>query len=175
MSRLRKSWHYRRLKRLSQIEEVNLYELAQNRIKNLEAQVRSLRLENAEYKRQALDYHQKYIQAEEVIDQLKNEFLAVLRSKADFKASVIQYMLTIREAQLRIEHAIKQLKGPRIAFGKWMAITIIAIATIAAFAFTPGLSHKFMSWLSSPLNQFFLIALAIIVGLIIYYVKGRRK
>jgi len=147
----------------------------QNRIRNLEAEVNRLRLENAEYKRQALDYHQKYIQAEEVIDQLKNEFLAVLRSKADFKASVIQYMLTIREAQLRIEHAIKQLKGPRIAFGKWMAITIIAIAAIAAFAFTPGLSHRFMNWLSSPLNQFFLIALAIIVGLIIYYVKGRRK
>lgn len=144
-------------------------------VRNLEAQIQRLKLENAEYKRQALEWHQKFIQAEEVIDQLKNELLAVLRSKADFKASVIQYMLTIREAQLRIEHAIKQLRGKTFTITKWVAITIIALAVIGAFIFVPNFSNTVILWLSNPTNQFFVIVLAAIIGFVIYYVKGRGR
>jgi len=155
-------------------EQISLPELTQERMEAFRSEVERLKLENAELKRQALEWHQKFIQAEQVIDQLKNELAAVLAAKADFKTSVIQYMLTIREQQLRIEHAIKHLKRPTISFGKWMAITVIALATIAAFVFSPGLSQKLIAWLSTPGNQFFLIVLAIIVGLIVYYARRRR-
>ena len=156
---------------LEKRDEMNSYVY----VKNLEAQIQRLRLENAEYKRQALEWHQKFIQAEEVIDQLKNELLAVLRSKADFKASVIQYMLIIREAQLRIEHAIKQLRGKTFTITKWVAITIIALAVIGAFIFVPNFSNTVILWLSNPANQFFVIVLAVIIGFVIYYAKRRGR
>jgi len=133
----------------------------------LRKRVEELEHENAELRRQAYDWHQKYIRAEQVIDQLKNELMAVLKSKADFKASVIQYMLTFREQQLTIANALKKLQGPRIAFSKWLAITLIAIAGLIWLQYNPDVLAKIQSWLSVTTNQIFVLV-ALVIAFAIY-------
>ena len=139
-------------------------------LKNLALENEKLRSQVVELKRQALDWHQKAVRLEEVVDQLKNELLAVLRSKADFKAAVVEYMLTIREAQLKIENALKQLRGPRIAITKALAVMVLGLAAIATLWFNP----QILQWLSIRENQFFVLLLAGIAGATAYYIYKRR-
>jgi len=120
---------------------VQLAELTQ-KTNELNFQVESLKRENerlrdelAEAKREAFKWHQEAIRAGEVNTQLQNELAAVLKAKRDFRDQAVEYMLTIREQQLRIDNALKFLRGPRAIFGKWLAVTILGLAVLAYFYF----------------------------------------
>lgn len=127
-----------------------------------------LKKQIAEEKRSKLDWHQKAVRLEEVVDQLKNELLAVLKSKADFKGAVIEYMLTIREAQLKIENALKQMRGFRFTLSKWVAILILGLAAIGVYMLYP---EQVIAWLSQSQNQLFIIILAGVVVFAYYYAR----
>ena len=130
-----------------------------------------LRSQITELKRQALDWHQRAVRLEEVVDQLKNELYAVLKSKGDFKKAVVEYMLTIREAQLRIENALKQMKAPRITITKALVVLALGLAAFATLWWQP----QILEWLSVKSNQFFVIILAGIAGAVAYYTYRKRK
>lgn len=140
-------------------------------IKKLMVENEQLRSQITELKRQALDWHQRAVRLEEVVDQLKNELYAVLKSKGDFKKAVVEYMLTIREAQLRIENALKQMKAPRITITKALVVLVLGLAAFATLWWHPQL----LEWLSVKSNQFFVMVLAGIAGAVAYYTYRKRK
>jgi len=130
-----------------------------------------LKNERAEYKRQAIDWHQKAVQLGEYVEHLKGELDAVLGSKTKFKVAVLEYMLTFREAQIRIENAIRHMKGVQITWTKVMALTAVSFAVIGAFVLDVGGVRE---WFSNGTNQFFVIALVLGSVFVYFYVKKRR-
>jgi len=140
-------------------------------VTNQKREIEDLKTKNLEYKRQALDWHQKAVRLEEVNDQLKNELHAVLSSKSDQKQSVIEQVLTALEAHTQIRNALKELKGTNW-LTKGLAILILAVIAIAAFMSNPT---AVTTWLSDRQNQFFVIAIVGIVAFAYYLSKKGKK
>jgi len=124
-----------------------------------------------EYKRQAWSWHKQAVRFEDVIEHLKGELTAALESKGDFKKGLVQLMLTIREQQLRIEHALKSLKRPTFTVTKIVAMLILGLASLGVFAFVP----EARAWISSTGNQFFIIIFGGVALAVYYLIVQRRK
>lgn len=122
-----------------------------------------------EHKRSSLDWHQRAVRLEEVVDQLKNELMAVLHSKADFKGTVIEYMLTIREAQLNITNALKTMRKPRITITKM----VVALACVVGFFLTVWLVPDVLVWVQ--MNSGLVIVLAALGAVTAYYISTKKK
>ena len=131
-----------------------------------------LESENVEWKRQAMDWHQKAVRLEEVNDQIKNELHAILSSKSDQKQGVIEQVLTLLEGHTKIRAALKEVKGPTLTLTKTVAMVILGLAIIGVFVMNPG---DLMSWLSIKENQFFIILLVGISVFAYYYAMKKRK
>jgi DNA-directed RNA polymerase len=157
-----------------ELEKPSLIEDLQHEIEDLKRKIETLKTENLELRRRAYEYHQKWIQQEEINEQLKNELAAALAAKSDFKSAVVEYMLTIREAQLTIMNALKSMRRGYMQFGMWIALTVIAVALIIYFSYYPDQAYRLQLWLSQPTNQIFVIAAIGIVAFAIFYSKRRR-
>ncbi len=135
-------------------------------VTQLQRAIKSFEQELKERSREAMDWHAKYIQAEEQVAQIKNELVALLKSKGDFKKSIIEFLLMIRREQLRIENAIKKLQGPRFTFNKWVALTIIMCGVTALLYLRPEIAQSLQVFLQQPGNQAMVAIIAIVIGAI---------
>ena len=140
-------------------------------VRELQMENDALISQNTELKRQSMNWHQEAIRLGEVVDALKNELNAVLKSVKDFMGNVVEYFLTLREQQLTIEHGLKKLRRSKITLTKALVALILGLALIGVFIYNPG---DVMGWLSYRENQFFVIVLAVIGAAAAYYMSRRR-
>lgn len=123
-----------------------------------------------EKERQALHWHQKAVNLEEVNKQIKNELHAVLSSKSDQKQSVIEQVLTALEAHTKIRNALKELK-PVAWLNKMAVMLILGIVGFGVFLMNPG---GIMQWMGEKQNQFFIIILAMIISFAYFYTRQKK-
>jgi len=135
-----------------------------------------LKAQLAEAERQKLEWHQRAISAEEIIEQQKSEIRGLLEAKSNMKDLAYEYMLTIYQACHSIDKALAMLRGPRFAgwINKYVVALILGILAIAYVWYNPQFGSALYTWLSNPMNQLFVIAFAGIIALVIYYVSRRR-
>jgi hypothetical protein len=144
------------------------------KIMELQAQINDLQAKNIALQREVMEWRQRALEYEEVSAQKTAEIRGLLAAKGGIKDAALEYLLTIYEAAGRIERAIKMLRGERgFRFDKWIALTILGLATIAYFYFNPQAGTTLYYWLSNPLNALIFAAIVIFtVSAIVYY--GRR-
>ena len=148
-------------------------------ILRLQKTISELRSQLAEARRAALEWHKQAIKKEEATVQQESELKALLESTTDYKAALIQHMLTYREMHQTIENALKHIKGLgfKLTFSKWLAITIISIGVLV-FAWTIRDSlGRTGQWLAQPTNMFFALVAVGMACVTLYYiaVKGLKK
>lgn len=151
----------------------------QLKIQQLQLIIERQRAHIAELARENMDKGQAVIKLEEVVSFLKNEILGLLKATRDFRSAVTEYMLTIREAQITIENALKKRLGPRAWFGKWLAwpiaAAIIVIPTLWYLNDNPQVVQQIFLWWADPFNKLLIFVLAVITGATVIYIKRRRK
>jgi len=146
-------------------------------IEALRARVQELEMENAKLRRDALEYQQRALALEEINVQKTAETAGLLEAKVGIKEHAYEVFLGLYNAFGRFDKALEALKGRRfgLTFGKWMAITIIALAFIGLLWARPDIAHAFAVWLSNPLNALiFVIALVVIAVIALGAKKGRK-
>jgi hypothetical protein len=130
--------------------------------------------ELAHTKNLEMNYHQKMIEYEAVVEKQRVEIQGLLKRKGSEKKMALEYMLTIREMHLRIENGIKALKGGMFKLDKWTAIALAGVAIFALFIFNKDASAGLQRFLIEPTNQLFVGVIAILAVILIVFMARKQ-
>ena len=130
--------------------------------------------EHAAVKKQALDWHQRAIKNEEIIEHQANELMGLLESKSDFKHAVREEVITLLELYATLENILKHYGLGKFTFTKLMALTIIAALVVAYLWANPQQLEGLQNWLNVQTNQIFLIIIIAIIGIVVYFLYRKR-
>ena len=141
----------------------------------LKTEYKALQDEYGNLKSQYNEAKQKLYAQEELVQQLRNAFQALLTSTADFKDMLIQYLLAWRHKQLTIENALSSLRGRNWTVPREVVAGVVALAAIGYFYYYPDSRAEVMSWLSIPSNALTVLALVGLMVAGVYYATKRRR
>lgn len=143
-------------------------------VSNLVLKVQKLNVSLAEKTREAHSWHQKAVRLGEYVQHLRNELVGVLKSKTDVVRASHELMLMIRQEQVTIENALRG-KSLTSYFRKEFIYLIIAGMVFAFIGLNKDLQQGFGIWMSSSMNQLFILIALVMIVLIVYYLVGRRQ
>lgn len=134
-----------------------------------------LETELAKARRDAVEWQQRALAAEEIIGQQRAETAGLLEAKTGIKEHALELMLGFRQATASFDRAIETLRGRRpFTFTKWVALTIICIASIVFLWANPQIVQEMSLWFREPLNTLLVLVVVIVVVAGLFY-KGKRK
>jgi len=138
--------------------------------------ISALEAELAKVRRDAVEWQQRALAAEEIIGQQRAETAGLLEAKTGIKEHALELMLGFRLACASFDRAIESLRGGRVrfTFTKWVALTIIAVAFIVYLWANPNVAQEIALWLRSPINSIIVLA-AVVVIIAVLFARGRRK
>lgn len=131
----------------------------------------------AETERDSLEWHRKSIKLEERVKKQDNEIRGLLEEKSDNVDAVIEQLLSYVEEHQTIENAYKHMKGqrPSLTFGKWIAITFIAIAAMVLLYVMRDQLGSAGSALNNPAVMIFAVLVVIAFCVLLYYLAVEKK
>jgi len=123
--------------------------------------------------------HQKFIAAEDIVEQQRTEQRGLLSAKTGAKDIAVGMFLGFLHATSSIEEGLKQLRGPKeVPFlNKYIVTLILVIAGFVFLTFNPAFASGFASWMGNPINQLFLFGIGVLAVVAIYLIirKGKAK
>jgi hypothetical protein len=143
----------------------------------LQRQVAELQVELNKVRRDAIEWQQRALAYEEIVEQQRAETSGLMEAKTGIKEHALELMLGFRQSCASFDRAIEALRGRgHFSFTKWVAITVIAGLVIAYLWANPEAAYALRNWFSQPLNTIIAAIVVIaIVGIIIGAERRRRK
>jgi hypothetical protein len=114
------------------------------------------------------------IRLREQNEQLLTHMHGLIRGRADISKTVNMIILDITEAQGTIRNAWKTLRQRIIPWDK-VALLVGFLAVVGLLAYRPEYVEGIGLWLSDTRNQFFMVVLLVVFGVVGYYLWGRRR
>lgn len=126
--------------------------------------------ENRDLRTDYFNEHQLRIRLDGEVEELQNEFKGALSRVRDVSKLVLEELLTVLSAHTEIVEAVKEYKP-----FQWFKITtnivilVLGLTFIGAFVLNEG----FRLWVTA--NQGFLIILAVVGGVLVYYLQTKGR
>jgi hypothetical protein len=127
-------------------------------------------------RRAALGWQQRAIKFEGIVESQKTELLGLVKQRTDFKGSVREEVLNVREAQTTIENALKNWGPPKyqFMFNKYVVMAVLGLAFMSVIVFKPDLFDRLASWLTIPYNAAIAIIALVVVAVVAIYIVRKK-
>ena len=124
---------------------------------------------------EALQAHQDFDRAKELMEGYKNGYLTELKNKTDKSKMAVEWILTMWQEYQDFQKLAKKVSGRKEYF-KWKYVPLMIIGAITiAIILKPDSIREIGYWLQNSANQTFLIVISVIAVIGLYYTNKKRK